>query len=50
MNGPKVLIVEDDAPLREALADTLAAAGIDGEAVADAGAALSGSRRVTLAW
>ncbi|MFO1467822.1 MAG: sigma-54 dependent transcriptional regulator [Steroidobacteraceae bacterium] len=41
MNGPKVLIVEDDAPLREALADTLAAAGIDGEAVADAGGALS---------
>jgi two-component system response regulator FlrC len=40
MSESRVLIVEDDASLREALTDTLAAAGITADAAADADAAL----------
>lgn len=40
MNELKVLIVEDDAALREALLDTLSAAGIPSDAVGDAAGAL----------
>ena len=40
MNDLKVLIVEDDAALRDALLDTLSAAGIPADAVGDAAGAL----------
>jgi two-component system response regulator FlrC len=40
MNDLKVLIVEDDAALRDALLDTLSAAGIPSDAVGDAAGAL----------
>ncbi len=40
MSEQKVLIVEDDAALRDALLDTLSAAGIAADAVGDAGGAL----------